>query len=186
MKNEIKIDEVNITNWINSYLHLDLNEKCRKCIDGPAYVDMYHFTILWNLFEARVFDCNLHCNVTKIKETITNNMNLQELEEEPIVGIVLHHLQNRYTHDGETINGYNVLINQSRDNRDRDWKDLLKNVLLGTNTDKIDMITAIIIAIYRFRCNLFHGEKDIASLPNQNVNFDYSNKFIIACLTHKK
>ena len=39
--------------------------------------------------------------------------------------------------------------------------------------------------IYRYRNNLFHGEKAIASLPMQKDNFINANKFLIAGLLQK-
>ena len=62
----------------------------------------------------------------------------------------------------------------------------IQRVLLGLTNNSCDIIKAIIMIIYRYRNNLFHGEKAIASLPIQKDNFIYANKFLIACLEAAK
>lgn len=57
MTSEIKIEEVNVSEWINCYLHLSGDNIIN--IDNCKYADMFYFTILWSLFEARIFDCNM-------------------------------------------------------------------------------------------------------------------------------
>ncbi len=59
---------------------------------------------------------------------------------------------------------------------------VIEKVLLGKEEDQTAIIKALILIIYRYRNNLFHGEKEIASLPNQQENFDYANNFLMTCL----
>lgn len=187
MERTMKIEDVKVSEWINCYLHLSGDNIIN--IDNCKYADMFYFTILWNLFEARIFDYCMDCNVEAIRCKVKNKIRLTALQAEPIINILLEYLQNRYT--TQNSDGVNVvnhrfehLTNKTR--TPKACSELLSKVLCGENADKADVITAIIIAIYRFRCNLFHGEKEIASLPADGVDFCDVNRFIIACLVHKK
>lgn len=70
--------------------------------------------------------------------------------------------------------------------RNNDDTTSIQRVLLGLTNNSCDIIKAIIMIIYRYRNNLFHGEKAIASLPMQKDNFINANKFLIACLEATK
>ena len=171
---------VNVSEWINRYLHLEGDNIIN--IDGCKYADMFYFTILWNLFEARIFDHNMKGDVEEIQTKIENKIILTALQAEPIIDILLKYLQDRYIGNSNSYYRFEHLFNGHNDG----CKTLLEDVLHGTKTDKKDIVTALIISIYRFRCNLFHGEKEIASLPASGVYFCPANRFIIACLKHKK
>ena len=67
------------------------------------------------------------------------------------------------------------------DSRNCDYK-FVKRILLHGSDDSSETIKAIILIIYRYRNNLFHGEKEIDLLPNQAEGFIRANKFLIACL----
>lgn len=150
-----------ISKWINDYLHI-------SNIDSEEYVEVRNFMILWNLFEARLFDCNFGKNRGNI-----DNIHL----EDDIVNQTLQYLKERYITNGSTNHLLSGLHLRNNDN-----PALVQNVLLGEINNFSDMIRTIITIIYRYRNNLFHGEKEIASLPMQKDNFMYANKFLIACL----
>ncbi len=152
--------------WINNYLHI-------SNIDSEEYVEVRNFMMLWNLFEARLFSCDFGKNKSNI-----NNIHL----EPNLVSETLQYLQCRYTTKGSTNNLFSGLHLRNNDN-----PVLVQKVLLGERNNSFDIMTTIITIIYRYRNNLFHGEKKIATLPMQKDNFIYANKFLIACLeAHNK
>lgn len=153
------------SNWINSYLHI-------SNIDGQEYVEVRNFIIIWSLFEAKWFDCDFGKNKNNI-----DNIHLAS----DIVNQTLQYLQRRYITNGSTNERFMRLRLRNNDDMTS-----VQCVLLGRTNNSCDIIKAIIMIIYRYRNNLFHGEKAIASLPIQKDNFIYANKFLIACLEATK
>ena len=130
-------------------------------IDTEEYVEVRNFLILWNIFEAKWFKCNFGRNKSNIQ--------------------TLQYLQRRYIKNGSTNERFMRLRLRNNDDTTS-----VQRVLLGLTNNSCDIIKAIIMIIYRYRNNLFHGEKAIASLPIQKDNFIYANKFLIACLEATK
>lgn len=128
--------------------------------------------ILWNLFEAKWFKCNFGRNKRNIQ-----NIHLTS----DIFNQTLQYLQRRYITNGSTNERFMRLRLRNNDDTTS-----IQRVLLGLTNNSCDIIKAIIMIIYRYRNNLFHGEKAIASLPMQKDNFINANKFLIACLEATK
>ena len=153
-----------ISQWIDNYLHISINTE--------EYVEVRNFLILWNIFEAKWFKCNFGRNKCNIQ-----NIHLAS----DIVNQTLQYLQRRYITNGSTNERFKRLRLRNNDDTTS-----VQRVLLGQTNNSCDIIKAIIMIIYRYRNNLFHGEKAIASLPIQKDNFIYANKFLIACLEAAK
>lgn len=162
MENKSK-NAFEISQWIDNYLHIS--------IDTEEYVEVRNFLILWNIFEAKWFKCNFGRNKSNIQ-----NIHLAS----DIVNQTLQYLQRRYITNGSTNERFMKLRLRNNDMTS------VQCVLLGRSNYSCDIIKAIIMIIYRYRNNLFHGEKAIASLPIQKDNFIYANKFLIACLEATK
>jgi hypothetical protein len=153
-----------ISQWIDNYLHISINTE--------EYVEVRNFLILWNIFEAKCFKCNFGRNKSNIQ-----NIHLAS----DIVNQTLQYLQRRYITNGSTNERFMRLRLRNNDDMTS-----IQRVLLGLTNNSCDIIKAIIMIIYRYRNNLFHGEKAIASLPMQKDNFINANKFLIACLEATK
>jgi len=52
--------------------------------------------------------------------------------------------------------------------------ELVKSVLLGIDSFLVNKLTALLLIVYRYRNNLFHGNKDITLLENQTDNLNHS------------
>ena len=163
MENKIK-NTSEISLWINDYLHVS--------VDTEEYVEVRNFLILWNLFEAKWFDCDFGKNKSNI-----DKIHLAS----DLVSTTIQYLQHRYITNGSSNERFMRL--RLRNNHDTTS---IQRVLLGLTNNSCDIIKAIIMIIYRYRNNLFHGEKAIASLPMQKDNFINANKFLIACLEATK
>lgn len=169
-----------ISEWINDYLYI-------SNIDGEEFVEVRNFMILWNLFEARLFNCNFG----------QNKRNIDKIRlDTDIVNQTLQYLKERYTEDNNINFRYKSLKFRYKhkecnhdcgcdDSRNCDYK-FVKHILLHGSDDSSAIIKAIILIIYRYRNNLFHGKKEIALLPPQKDNFIYANRFLIACLEAKR
>ena len=162
--------------WINKNLPI-------SNIDSEEFVEVRNFMILWNLFESRLFNCDFG----------QNKRNIDKIRLEPdIVNQTLQYLTERYTENNNINFRFKYLKFRYRqkeckndcgceDSRNCDYK-FVKRILLHGSDDSSETIKAIILIIYRYRNNLFHGEKEIDLLPNQAEGFIRANKFLIACL----
>lgn len=136
-------------------------------VSAPEYDEVRNFMYLWNLFEGEFFQTNYGIHKNKVKSIQTNS------ETHP----TLVYFQKVYANNQTRFNGLNIKNNQQ--------KTFIANVLSGVICDEASITKAVIEIIYRYRCNLFHGSKEIASLWSQKDNFIQSNQFILACLEAK-
>ena len=60
-------------------------------------------------------------------------------------------------------------------------------VLKGEKQSAVDVVIAVLTVVYRYRNNLFHGEKWIYDLPEQVEYFDVANQVLVQVLEiHKR
>lgn len=136
-------------------------------VSAPEYDEVRNFMYLWNLFEKEFFQRNYARHTGNVKSIQTNSETLSTLA----------YFQGVYANNQTRFNGLNF--------RDTQHRTFITNVLSGAISDEASITKAVIEIIYRYRCNLFHGSKEIASLWSQKDNFIHSNQFILACLEAK-
>lgn len=66
--------------------------------------------------------------------------------------------------------------------RPADQPDLVRSVLDGSNNDPRDRLLAALMIVWRFRNNLFHGEKWAYQLQDQLSNFTNANALLMRLL----
>ncbi len=137
----------------------------RLCEDDLREIS--NFLLLWSLFEARIMDT--HCNVSKICKKV------EQWEKDKPLDIIqfdqeLKYFQDRYFRDDEiTYHFCNLKFGK------RDQKGLVRAVIKGEKNEPRDKIVAMLIIVYRYRNNLFHGEKWRYQLIDQIQNFKTAN-----------
>jgi len=151
-----------MTNWINNRFGTNFTEN-----------DLNHikdFSLLWNIFENIV--CNNNCNITLLRTQLENKtFNLSNFQAN------ISYFQNRYVTNNEINERFEHLnINNV------ELKELVKNVLLGNSKNVSEIVFALSIIVYRYRNNLFHGVKNIATINEQNDNFLNANQVLISIL----
>lgn len=150
--------------WISNYLNV-------SSIDTPEYEELKNFAILWNLFENVIFGTSY-----KSKD-ITQKLSLLQIDQ-TIVDQTYSYMKKRYTANG-CLN--KTLYDSLKLRPKADMPQLVKNVLLTkSNVTQDEIIIAITIIIYRYRCNLFHGSKPMQSISSQKDNLICANDFLIA------
>ena len=66
--------------------------------------------------------------------------------------------------------------------RSNDHKSLVEKVIQGQSTDDADILSAILIIVFRLRNNLFHGLKWISSIQGQGENFRHANSVLMSVI----
>lgn len=153
-----------MTRWINNRYGIQLNENDLKSVRD--------FSLIWNIFEGTVCDNNF-C-ISRVEQEINNrNFSLDEFAP------TLYYFRDRYVSNNQTNQRFEQLHF-----RDNDRKDFVADVLLGNHTETKHIILALVIIVYRFRNNLFHGLKDIRFIDEQESNFDNANTVLTTILNH--
>lgn len=155
-------EEFDVIVWLNKYF----KDRSLNRDDISSVLD---FVLIWNLFEDIV--CDKNYNKNSICILIDNNHT--KFNEENFY-YVFKYFQKRYIKkENQVLDKFKYLKIQ-----DRQQEELILKVLKWEETSKSSIIKTIIYIIYRFRCNLFHWEKDILKLHYQNENYVIINKFL--------
>lgn len=139
-------------------------------MNDPALAAVKDFSLVWNVFEDRV--CENNFNIATVEQRIAErDFNTASFAD------YLQYFKNRYIHEVETNERFELLYFRSHDRRE-----FVRQVLLGELTEIRDILLAIVIIVYRFRNNLFHGLKDIQVIDQQHTNFETANSFLMTFL----
>lgn len=142
-----------------------------------------NFTLLWNLFER--FFCNKEGSLYRIQQNLINLQNRGYIFPAKTFDIQYSYFRQRYissTKTNVTFEGLNF-----RDTaNEQDYKMLLKNLLEGNTTEDYHKISALLIITSRFRNNLFHGSKNVATISEQDVSFEHLNNVLMSLLDFLK
>ena len=150
----------NVLEWINEKI---ITDKENKLIPEDVK-NIMSFSLLWNLFESLC--CNKNASISKISKLIDKKINL--FNENDYIDI-FNYFMERYQ-DNTKFNKLNLLNGSEK---------LVKKVLKREYTDKNNKLKFIMYIIYRYRNNLFHGEKDMRYIKFQKENFEITNKFLM-------
>ena len=167
-----------VFSWLKKYfsndeIGIDLRDDITNVLD---------FGLIWSLFEKEV--CHENANVTKI-ENFINNLRRRN------IGNFDSHIQffrERYLTNGTTNYRFDDLyIERCRRNEGYGIKQRVASILKGQKSEPSSVLWALLIISYRLRNNLFHGEKPINELREQDTLFYNVNKLIAKALElHKK
>jgi len=135
------------------------------------HLEIYKFTLLWSLFEARIMKEN--ANARSIPQKIRNKRVSSNLWFEPH----LRYFQNRYITSGTTNPKFQRLQLRPSDN-----EALIKDVLTGINQVVEDQLITSLMIVYRYRNNLFHGPKWAYDIKDQLNNFKHANSLLKGAL----
>lgn len=153
---------MSVTEWINARFGVAMND--------PALAAIKDFSLIWNVFEDRV--CENNFSIATVEQRIAErDFNAASFADH------LQYFKNRYINEGETNERFELLYFRPNDRRE-----FVRQVLLGELTGVRDILLAIVIIVYRFRNNLFHGLKDIQEIDQQHSNFETANSFLMTFL----
>ena len=132
---------------------------------------LFHFLCAWSLFEAKALGRDGNANAIRefVRDREHHGLLLgMSLKEE------LEYFQNRYVHEGQFTYHFAHLRLRERDNQE-----LVAKVLRNETKDLSEIMMALLIVAYRFRNNLFHGEKWLYKIEDQFRNFSFANKVLM-------
>jgi len=152
------------------------DNKYYPTIDESRLTSIFYFALIWNLFEKNCCGGNAQIN--------THAPEIADRYADKILELpsIWTYFQTRYVHDGKTTDIFNSFTFKPRDK-----KNVVKKTLLAdstsSNQEKIETLLRI---AFRLRNNLYHGEKDVSRLYDQNENFRQINSLLMALVDAKR
>lgn len=131
-----------------------------------------HFSLLWNLFEHTYFTDQKRLNPRSLKNLADlshNHLSDSELD------IMFKFFKRRYYSSGIFNSKYNDLGFYNNNQSDGEF---CKATIKSENPSNQDKTKCVLLIIYRFRNNLFHGRKNPVSLNTYEGPFRNINKFL--------
>jgi len=144
---KLKYDNYNLyENFFNKELYS--NEKERISIeDTLKFVGI--FLVYWNLFEDKFFDKG--CNKSKIEKLLTNPRKLREISVNEGVKSTFKYFKERYC-DSDLFKKLNNNLEVGAEIKNINEKE-------EEELSDIEILVYLIYIVFRFRCNMFHGNK---------------------------
>lgn len=135
---------------------------------------LHQFMVLWTIFEAQVLN-----NSASVK-AISNKVEqwealLKEFSDE--LNTCFDYFKVRYTEQGSLNHRFPHLHL-----RQGDMPEFVSEVLLAEEVSLKDKMLAVMIIIYRYRNNFFHGMKWAYQMRDQQKNFDVSSNILMRCI----
>ena len=137
-----------------------------------------HFTLLWSLFEHKL--CAENANVSSIEHKCEQIKAKLDSSKEKFDEF-LYYFRARYITESITNSSFDSL-----EFRTNDKKDLVEQVLKLEETNILNIVIALLIIVFRYRNNLFHGLKWQNNIEGQEDNFDNANRLLIKILEINK
>lgn len=129
------------------------------------------FSLLWSLFESQVLSNS--ASAKAILDAVSEWEKAAAISLEDF-NVEIQHFRERYVSDSATNYRFEHL-----NFRQNDCKELITDVLLGTQQDTSSVLGALLIVVYRYRNNLFHGMKWHYELQGQLENFKIANSILM-------
>ena len=132
---------------------------------------LFNFVLIWTLFEAQIMNNRAQVDriVAKVDEWhVSSDLNADIYDD------VLAYFRKRYFKNGDFTGSFGAL-----NLRPSDQPALVRAVVDGSDNDPRNRVLAILLIIWRYRNNLFHGEKWTYKMKGQRDNFTHASKALM-------
>lgn len=154
-----------------------IQNKISPDIYTGKYLKICDFMLLWTLFEKHILsatssDSTIAAKILSVSNTLTVSYS-----------DAFNKLKSWYFSDGKSDSVFSLFAGHWNPNHKRLVKGTIELESKATGTDKL---ATTIILIYKYRCNFFHGVKELSQvIPDQEAKLDCFNEFLIRCLSTK-
>jgi len=173
---------VEILEWINN--NILQNNRADK-LEGNDIQNVLAFTLLWNLYEDLFWTRNKE-NTNSSAYSLGKALGTIEIKKDKFnednINPIFCYFYEKY----QDTNKFESLKfrKQGKDAEVKVKLTIMLNSMIEHNKgDKLYFIMAI---VFRFRNNLFHGEKQLISIQYQEENFKYANQFLMHIIEKSK
>lgn len=145
-------------------------------LSPPELQAVEDFSLLWSVFENQV--CGTQASPSALVAIPKQLARLGRLDMYPFRE-ALGYFQKRYAHEGSVTHHFEGLRLPA--GRPKDAA-LVKAVVLGENQDPEDVLAGMLLIVYRYRNNLFHGAKWEYGMAGQLDNFMHACDVLMAVM----
>jgi len=155
--------------WINSYFRGSIQ------LDFEQLRPILCFSLIWNLFETHA--CRRNATLHSIKQSVDHAHESSRLRRERYE-THLAFFRNRYLQPERTIDWFfdHLMLT------DHKAQEVVRRTLLGDSENLNSDVYALLLIAHRIRNNLFHGNKELESLPRQIPLFHAVNALLATYL----
>ncbi len=161
-------EHFDIKTWIKEYFNLTPNDKTFEETSNSL-----EFLWVWSIFEHKYLkDSRANKSYNEQLVDLAEKYPKNQIDINTIYGF----LYQRYFPHNSLTRFYNNLKFEKK------WHNLSKAILNKNNPTHTEKLTFILLVLYKFRCNLFHGRKDPLLWKNFDKVFYHFNKFLAELL----
>jgi hypothetical protein len=143
-------------------------------LSGTEREAIKDFALLWTVYEGMVLDAS--GSAAAIKRAVGLLKSEGRLSLDRVLPMI-RYFRDRYF-DGIDLTDEFYSLHMRRN----DDSNLVERVLRGKSNDDPEMLSAVLIIIYRLRNNLFHGVKWSYGIRGQLGNFQNANAVLMAAI----
>lgn len=146
--------------WINERFEANLTNDDLSVVND--------FLLIWSLFEK--IACNRQANIECLISFSEENETLFNSE---IIEPIFDYFGNRYYNNGTETERFQYLRLPNQRLRT-----FVTNTFINEASSFLDKLKTCLLIVFRFRNNLFHGEKNILTINTQADNFSHANTLL--------
>lgn len=135
---------------------------------------LMHFSLLWSLFEGEVLQAA--ASIATIEAAVQRWNQAGELTEETFSAEIAYFKERYFSRGGFTDRFEHLHLERSGNPK------IVPSVLSGQDVSPASIALAVLIIVFRYRNNLFHGEKWAYELRNQKDNFGHANAILMRAI----
>lgn len=165
---------MNSSEWLKGWAERELKRE----LFAESMTSVRNFVFIWNVFEAEVFNKEAHVN-DMFSSTI--------MAPDEIAVSTYDSIKKRYIEKetGDLKDSFNGLFNNEHEEKYE--QEVIRILSSSDEICKQEMNLVCRMITWRYRCNLFHGEKSAYYLFVDNILFDVLNQYMIGMIdTHRR
>lgn len=145
-------------------------------VDETQLQSIFYFSLVWNIYEKEL--CGKNGKIGDHPKD--HSQKYPEKIDQNILKGAFDYFKHRYVSDGQPTKHFNTFEFKSEQ---------IKNEVFGylssANPSNEEKLKALLCIAFRLRNNLFHGQKQIEKLYEQNENFRQINLFLMNLIGSK-
>lgn len=145
-------------------------------IDDTKLQAIFYFSLIWNIYEKEL--CDTEGSIGKHPKL--HSQKYSENLDQEILNTTFIYFKNRYVSEGHATEHFNTFEFKSEPIKKEVFECLIDENLSSTQKLKVLLYIA-----FRLRNNLFHGQKQVDKLYEQNENFKRINLFLMNLIENK-
>ncbi|MDD2219333.1 MAG: hypothetical protein PHS63_04515 [Desulfoplanes sp.] len=161
--------------WLQKNRHYPL-------IDETKMQSIFYFGLIWNLFEREC--CENFATITihprELADVFTESLPLE------LITPIFEYFKDRYIHNDKPNTIFKNFRFGPNGNSGAEYKGFVQDALMDDPFHKRRAVQALLYIAFRLRNNLFHGEKEINTLYQQNESFKHINRLLMAIIQLKQ